>query len=512
MITLGMRDNTEIQKQEMMFETFKRQMHCAIPAIIQSYDNKRGTVTAAPALREIIYNDSDGIPYNIELPLLLDVPILFPCGGGYVLTFPVTAGDECLIIFGDMCIDAWWQNGGIQNQAEQRRHDLSDGFAILAPFSQSKIKDFSTFSNSIMELRNVDGTQKIQLSNTAVNLVGNVLKNGSPIGGGGGSSDWSDITNKPTTIAGYGITDAKIVSNTITLGTDSITVPTVNNATLTIQKNGTNVNTFTANASTDVTANITVPTTTSELTNNSGFITNPNIPYFTCSTASATAAKVATLVSGTFGASQLVTGAQILVKFSNANGVASPTLNANSTGAISIKRYSTTAPSTSAASSWNAGSVVCLIYDGTYWQMQGWVNTTYSGMTDAQVTAGTSTTNMLLTPARLKLGVQTHAPVQSVNGQTGAVTISTTTDIMTSVTASTWVSDSTYTGYDYKCEIDATGYDVDNTTFAEVTFDADDALSGDYAPVCTTGTDTITIYSKVNTSITIPSILIVRAS
>lgn len=45
------------------------------------------------------------------------------------------------------------------------------------------------------------------------------------------------------------------------------TMPTVNNATLTIQKNGTNVQTFTANASSDVTANITVPTDVSDLTN-----------------------------------------------------------------------------------------------------------------------------------------------------------------------------------------------------------------------------------------------------
>ena len=49
---------------------------------------------------------------------------------------------------------------------------------------------------------------------------------------------------------------------------------TVNNATLTIQKNGTNVATFTSNASSNVTANITVPTKTSELTNNSGFLTS----------------------------------------------------------------------------------------------------------------------------------------------------------------------------------------------------------------------------------------------
>lgn len=39
----------------------------------------------------------------------------------------------------------------------------------------------------------------------------------------GGSTAWGDITNKPTTIAGYGITDAKIVNGTITLGSNSIT-------------------------------------------------------------------------------------------------------------------------------------------------------------------------------------------------------------------------------------------------------------------------------------------------
>ena len=39
----------------------------------------------------------------------------------------------------------------------------------------------------------------------------------------GGGSDWNNISNKPTTIAGYGITDAKITNGTITLGSNSIT-------------------------------------------------------------------------------------------------------------------------------------------------------------------------------------------------------------------------------------------------------------------------------------------------
>lgn len=52
------------------------------------------------------------------------------------------------------------------------------------------------------------------------------------------------------------------------------TIPTVNDATLTIQANGSQVATFTANASSNVTANISVPTATSDLTNDSGFITS----------------------------------------------------------------------------------------------------------------------------------------------------------------------------------------------------------------------------------------------
>ena len=63
------------------------------------------------------------------------------------------------------------------------------------------------------------------------------------------SGSYNDLSNKPT-------------------------IPTVNNATLTIQKNGTTVKTFTANASSNVTANITVPTKTSDLTNDSGFLTS----------------------------------------------------------------------------------------------------------------------------------------------------------------------------------------------------------------------------------------------
>ena len=75
------------------------------------------------------------------------------------------------------------------------------------------------------------------------------------------------------------ITDFPTLSTVATSGSyndlsNKPTIPTVNNATLKIQKNGTDVKTFTANASTDVTCNITIPTKTSDLTNDSGFLTS----------------------------------------------------------------------------------------------------------------------------------------------------------------------------------------------------------------------------------------------
>lgn len=51
----------------------------------------------------------------------------------------------------------------------------------------------------------------------------------------------------------------------LTTGTETVTAPTVNNGTLTIQKNSTSVGTFTANQSGNTTVNITVPTSPSDI-------------------------------------------------------------------------------------------------------------------------------------------------------------------------------------------------------------------------------------------------------
>ena len=76
--------------------------------------------------------------------------------------------------------------------------------------------------------------------------------------------------------------------------------------------------------------------------------------------------------------------------------------------------------------------------------------------------------------------------------------------VFTNVSASTWVSDATYDGYTYKCVLTCEGITADSVV--DVIFGFTEATSGNYAPVCTTGANSVTIYSKVDTTITIPTI------
>lgn len=101
-------------------------------------------------------------------------------------------------------------------------------------------------------------------------------------------------------------------------------------------------------------------------------------PYGTCSTAAGTAAKVVTC-SGF----NLVTGATVMVKFTNANTVANPTLNVNSKGAKAIY-YRGAALTASSLANWGAGDVVEFRYNGTQWDLLNVGNTAGEGEANVQ--------------------------------------------------------------------------------------------------------------------------------
>ena len=155
-----------------------------------------------------------------------------------------------------------WSN--ITNKPTDVSYWTNDAGYITSADLPTKTSDLTNDSNF------VSNTSYATSSTGGVVKVGSGLSitNGILSATGGGVADaveWDNVLNKPSfsTVATSG--SYNDLSN-------KPTIPTVNNATLTIQRNNTSVGTFTANASSNKTINITVPTTTSDLTNDSGFI------------------------------------------------------------------------------------------------------------------------------------------------------------------------------------------------------------------------------------------------
>lgn len=142
--------------------------YTAMPAIVTSVDLSNQTISAQIALAATVY-DEQGNGTLTRYPLLIYVPLIYPRGGGYALTFPVAAGDEVLIVFSSRCMDAWWQNGGVSEQVEARINDLSDGFAI--PGLTSVPRALANVSASSIQLRNDAGDTYVEINADKVNVV-----------------------------------------------------------------------------------------------------------------------------------------------------------------------------------------------------------------------------------------------------------------------------------------------------------------------------------------------------
>lgn len=165
MITLPERIKSDSEKNRKMLEQFGIDIRVASPGIIQSFDSDKKTAVIQLAIREKI--NLDGNLSWEEIPLLYDVPVAIIRGGGYMVEFEPAFGDECLVIFGDNCFDAWWQSGGVQNQIDKRRHDLSDGFAICGVTSLPR--KFASGGPGI-RLRNEAGDAFLEIKGSAINI------------------------------------------------------------------------------------------------------------------------------------------------------------------------------------------------------------------------------------------------------------------------------------------------------------------------------------------------------
>lgn len=111
-----------------------KDLHTAMPGIVESFDAATQLASVQPAVRRVfITRDSTNIEILTpsDLPILINVPVIFPRGGGFSMTFPVKKGDECLLVFCERSIDNWHATGKVKIPGARRFHDLSDATAFV---------------------------------------------------------------------------------------------------------------------------------------------------------------------------------------------------------------------------------------------------------------------------------------------------------------------------------------------------------------------------------------------
>lgn len=174
-ISIPQRLNQSIARYEQATDSLLQSARVMLPAIVQSFDPESMTVSIQIATKEYVLINSNNTGISLQtlqtrLPLLQDVPVLIPRGGGFSFTFPIAAGDECMAVFADTAIDAWFQNGGTDNSPlSQRRHDLSDAIAVFGLCSlQNTLDNYSTTS---AQLRSDDGTVLIDLATSGITIT-----------------------------------------------------------------------------------------------------------------------------------------------------------------------------------------------------------------------------------------------------------------------------------------------------------------------------------------------------
>ena len=129
-----------------------------MPATIRSYDPATQLAACVPVFAE----------GDTQLPIIHNVPVQWPGGGGYALTFPLLPGDPVLIVFADRSLETWLSVGSVTDPGTARAHSLSD--AICLPGVRHRLQALPDAAVDSPELRLNGTTTGVKVSPLGAHL------------------------------------------------------------------------------------------------------------------------------------------------------------------------------------------------------------------------------------------------------------------------------------------------------------------------------------------------------
>lgn len=106
-----------------------------------------------------------------EYPLLVDCPYFVLSGGGSFVDVPISEGDFCLVLFNDRNIDVWWSSANVKEPDNRRKHNLSDGIALVG--INPETSSFSMNGNALVVN---GGPFKVDLTNESGETLSGLME------------------------------------------------------------------------------------------------------------------------------------------------------------------------------------------------------------------------------------------------------------------------------------------------------------------------------------------------
>lgn len=157
-----------------LFEELKNEIFASLNCVkigeIQSFDGAKKTATIQLKFKRKINGEIK------SMPLLVDCPVVTIQGGGGALQMPIKTGDNCLVFFSDRNIDIWFESGIESVPEDNRKHDLSDGIALVGLNSQ--VSDLIDYESNVTRLIyknckfSVNSDGKANVQNSSKSLLG----------------------------------------------------------------------------------------------------------------------------------------------------------------------------------------------------------------------------------------------------------------------------------------------------------------------------------------------------
>lgn len=174
------------QANDLVLNAFRDTLMTAQPGATTEYDPDSKTISVKPVNVDHFRLD-DGTTEALDYPEIPNVPVAFPRGGGWAITWPLEQGDPVLLVCCQRSIDEWYNSDGKSPVTPEdiRSHDISDAIAIPGLFPKNNNQGEANEKDLIISHK--DGRVKlvlkpngeIEITGTKFSFIGDRMNIGS---------------------------------------------------------------------------------------------------------------------------------------------------------------------------------------------------------------------------------------------------------------------------------------------------------------------------------------------